>query len=488
MAIPAVLTVASLAFVWLAAGGTAWVVHRRAGRSGCSAGVAVPLVIWTAAVATLYLTNSRRLMHLDSQPVTWTAVSLLTSGDFTLDEFRPAIDPILVQCVTSPAGHAYSMYPPGSTFALLPFLLLARLAGLPLTLELIDAATKLAAAVWTALSAGFLLAALRRWAPGGAWLAGLAYAFGTTAFSSAAQDLWQHGPAQAGLALALWLLTAPRPGWSQQLGLGVALGWAVLCRTTNLLPAVVLFAAGSRGDWRAGGRIALGALPFALFTGAYNHLVTGSPLLFAHSLHHGGGGFGYPLGEGLLALLFEPSRGLFVYSPFLLLAILGTAKEVGTLLHSRRILARGQSNGVVPLATVGALAAVLLLLLVGQWEEWHGGWSYGYRIVSEVALLLAPGFAIFAATSRAHPSRLWACRVLVAVSVAIHALGAWVPDPGWNAAHLHGTAYHGMWNPDPRRWQIAWHLRSAWQGIASSRGENVRFSPLVDRKKKEDKS
>lgn len=462
MPIPLPWTLGSVVALWLVAGlvvaTTRLLPRRRRGGERSPAAWALAF----AATATAYLANSKRLTHLDSQPPAWTAVSLVRSGDFTLDEFRPGIDPILVQCITTPGGRIVSMYPPGSALALVPFLLPLRVFGAPLTLKLLDATVKLAAAAWTALSAVLLLAALRRWSPAGAWLATVAYAFGTTAFSSAAQDLWQHGPSQAGLAAALLLLTLPRPGPRHEVALGAALGWAVLCRTSNLLPALVLFVAGARGGWRAALRVAAGGFPFALFTLAYNQATTGSPLLFAHTVHHGGMGFGQSLPAGLAALLFEPSRGLLVYSPFLLVAVVGALRELAAF-RRRSPLAPAVEPppAAVPLALVGVVAAIPLLLLVAQWEEWHGGWSYGYRIISEVALLLSPAFATVVAAWRGRRRALVGVGGLVALSVAIHSLHVFAPENGWNAAHLHGTAYHGMWSADPRDWQITWHLRAA---------------------------
>jgi|GEM_PF-1546905 hypothetical protein len=469
MAIPGAVTAASMAGVWLLAGllVLGWRLARR--RPLHAAAMPTGVILSAAVAATVYLVNSQRIIYLDSQPQVWAAVSLLGEGNFNLDEFRPAIDPILVQAITSPSGHIYSMYPPGSAFALVPFLVPARLAGAPLSLELLDATAKLAAALWTAASVGLLLAALTRYAPRGAWLAAFAYAFGTTAFSAAAQDLWQHGPSQAGLAAALAILALPKPSPRQEVGLGVALGWAVLCRTSNLLPALVLFAAGSRGRWGTALRAAAGAGPFALFTLAYNHATTGSPLLFAHTVHHGGAGFGHSLAGGLLALLFEPSRGLFVYSPFLGLAAVGVVGELRGLVGRSTAPGRqAHEPPLPPLGVVGATAALLLLPLVAQWEEWHGGWSYGYRIISEVALLLSPACAAALARWRGRRVPMAVAGTLVALSVGIHSLHVFAPDNGWNAAHLRGTAYLGMWNPDPRQWQIAWHLRAACQRVGDA--------------------
>lgn len=420
-------------------------------------------------VFAVYLSNGKRLIQGDSQPATFAAVSLVRSGDLDIDEFRPGIDPILAWTVTAPNRHIYSMYPPGSAIALAPFVAATTAADMPLSIELLDALAKLAASFWTALSAVILFAALRRYAPAGALAATIAYAFATTAFSSASQDLWQHGPSQAGLALALYLLVRAgaasdaRARAAFHFVLGAALGWAVICRTTNVLPAAVIAGYVLARDRKGAAFLAVGALPFALFTLEYNRLTTGSPWKFAQTVQQGGWTFHGPFFAGFANLLLSPSRGMLVYSPFLAAAIVGAAREMPAL---RRAVAPAKKEaaapGMPPLAALGALAGLSLLLMISKWNEWHGGWSYGYRIVSEVALLLMPGFAAIAA--RLAPSRLGrgALVVLVAWSIGVHALQVYFPNDAWNAERL-GKPWSGRLSDT----QIGWHLRFLGEKLAS---------------------
>ncbi len=235
------------------------------------------LALLGVGVLTVYLSNSKRLIQMDTQLATFAAISLIESGDLDVDEFRPVIDPLLVQTVKGPNGHLYSFYPPGSTLACLPFMFVPVVARLAPSLALLDVVAKLTAACWTTAAVVLLLAALRRYAPTGALVATLAFAFGTVAFSSASQDLWQHGPGMAGLALALLLISRDRETAGSALLLGAALGWAVICRVPNVLPALVLFLFVLVRRRRAAAWAAIGALPFALITAWVNVLATGRP-------------------------------------------------------------------------------------------------------------------------------------------------------------------------------------------------------------------
>lgn len=410
------------------------------------------LALLGVGVLTVYLSNSKRLIQMDTQLATFAAISLIESGDLDVDEFRPVIDPLLVQTVKGPNGHLYSFYPPGSTLACLPFMFVPVVARMAPSLVLLDVVAKLTAACWTAVAVMLLLAALRRYAPAGALVATLAFAFGTVAFSSASQDLWQHGPSMAGLALALLLIARDRETAGSALLLGAALGWAVICRAPNLLPVLVLFLFVLVRRRRAAAWAAIGALPFALITVWVNVLATGSPLVFAQAKHYQMGNFDTPLLGGLGGLLFAPSRGLFVYSPFLLLALIGAARE------ARSSVARGQ--GGVPLGAIGLVATVPLLLLVATWTEWFGGWSYGYRIIGEGSLLLTPAFAAVVASRPMGLARRALVLTLIGFSFAVHSLQVYFPDDSWNASHVVRGGVVGVWNLRPSDTQIAWHLRA----------------------------
>jgi hypothetical protein len=417
---------------------------------------ALTLALVGVGTLSVYLSNSKRLIQMDSQLATFSAISLIESGNFDVDEFRPLIDPLLVQAVKGPNGHLYSFYPPGSTLACLPFMVLPVVAKLAPSLTLLDVVAKLTAACWTALAVMLVYAALRRYAPAGALVATLAFAFGTVAFSSASQDLWQHGPGMAGLAAALLLIARGRQTARDGVLLGFALGWAVVCRVPDVLPALVLLLFVLLRQRRAAPWAVLGALPFAALTLWLNVLTTGSPLVFAQARHYHMGNFDTPVLKGLAGLLLAPSRGLFIYSPFLALALVAVVHEVRSLAHRTT----GGTPTAEPLGALGFVAAAPLLLLLATWTEWFGGWSYGYRIIAEAALLLTPGFAAFVAAKPLLRGRRALVLVLVGLSFAVHSLQVYFPDDSWNAAHVVRGGVVGVWNLRLSDTQIAWHLRA----------------------------
>ncbi|MBI5671542.1 MAG: hypothetical protein HZC41_26420 [Chloroflexi bacterium] len=112
--------------------------------------------------------------------------------------------------------------------------------------------------------------------------------------------------------------------------------------------------------------------------GLYNWVRFGSP---ASSGYHfaAGEGFTQPVLVGLYGLTISPYRGLFWYSPILLLAL------PGWLMLRRR----------APwLAWLALALATLQLLAFASWWSWHGGIAWGPRFLVPalplLALLLAP--------------------------------------------------------------------------------------------------
>jgi hypothetical protein len=80
---------------------------------------------------------------------------------------------------------------------------------------------------------------------------------------------------------------------------------------------------------------------------------------------------------GVYGNLLSPSRGIFVFSPFLALGV------VGVVVYWQKWWERP-----LPLLVLAWLAA--LLLLVARGASWWGGWSFGPRLLTEIV----PGLAL----------------------------------------------------------------------------------------------
>ncbi len=270
------------------------------------------------------------------------------------------------------------------------------------------------------------------------------YGAGTCVWSVASQTLWQSGPNLFFLALGgLCLLRIGRRAWWAA-GCGAALGWAVVCRPTS---AVVVMAVGAylaawtihriRVGCFTGGPVAAAApllafvaagLPFAIALAAYNTYYLGSPLSFGQTIagaqiaaeklgapNPWGGSFW----EGFYGMLISPSRGLLVYSPVLIFAGWG-------IVHMWR---EPRMERLRPLG----VAAVLMLLIQSKWYSWHGGWSFGYRLMVDAMPLAALSAA--AVVERVRTSRAWlgAAAALAVWSIGVQVIGAFAYDVvGWN--------------------------------------------------------
>jgi hypothetical protein len=295
--------------------------------------------------------------------------------------------------------------------------------------ELLWFGGKLAASLLVAASAALVFLTARRWlVPGPALALALAYGLGTSVWSTSSQTLWQHASNELFLALGAFFLVRAQGSLRHAALAGAALAAAVLCRPTS---AVVAAAAGAfllLRDRRALAAFAAGALPLAAALATYNLHFLGSALRFAQT--EAGSAIAVaktgspdvwqtPLWTGLAGVLVSPSRGLFVFSPWLLLAIPGVVL----------VWRRAEYAALRPLS----VGAGLLLAVESKWFDWWGGWAFGYRRVVDVALLLALlAIPVAGSLARARWLRV-AAAVALAWSIAVQVIGAFAYDfEGWN--------------------------------------------------------
>jgi hypothetical protein len=376
-----------------------------------------------ALVFLALLCNGRPIDSGDTRANERVAKSLVEELDFDLDE-SPEVEPPFARSVD---GRRYSIYPVLPALMAAPVFALARL-GFALDETGCALAGKLAASLLSAIATLLLfVAAARRW-PGEGATAAWTFALGTSVWSTS-QALWQHPAALVCLTWAIvWMLKAEDAGgdvWAGRAGLPLSL--AVAARHADGL-LVVALALGVAVRWpRRIPWLALWACPATAFVLGYQWLAFGSPLV--HGFSGSLGRFSEPWGIGHLGLLVSPGKGLFVFTPVALVAV------TGLVVAARR--------GEAWLASTLGAAALAHWLLLGRWSEWHGGESFGPRMLTDVLPLLfvflPDGLAVFGSAGK----------LLLALSVGVQALGAFSYDYRWERLFQRPPSprHEELWDP-----------------------------------------
>lgn len=381
----------------------------------------------------------------------WTvpvAVSLLERGDTNIDEYlarMPQAAHYTVECVAPgksavwyladarvcAEGHAYNLYPLAVSILVLPMVAaLLLLVKLPLAGLVNGAHPAIAAflagdflgghavaellcgALIAALAVAVMERVLREFVPARvAMVLTLALAFGTAVWSTASRSLFQHGPLMLMFNLTLLLVVKARreERWIRYAALSLA-GCYVLRPTGAIWVAVLTVYVWRRHRAQFVAFVAW-ALPVAVPFLAYNVMVRHSLLPAYFTMSSPVRMFSY--GETLLMHFVSPSRGLFVFSPFLAVGVFGWV-----LAWKRRWL-----FPALPYLFVGW---VLYTMVSGGWWPGHG---YGPRYLNDTAplliLLMVPVYEWL--REQAPQRQVWlraAFGLMLVWSVLVHGHGA----------------------------------------------------------------
>lgn len=393
---------------------------------------AIFLVVVLPLFSLFFATSTRgNSYNIDAFSNIVPAWKLATAGTIYLDEYVEFTAPEYWKSVgwfVAVGDTAVGKYPPGAALWAVPFYLVS-----PHEAELrvvrpsnrraeFDTVEILVPPMWPAAAAASLSVALALGfialtaasmvggsrAVGAAYVAGL----GTSAWGVASDTLWQHGPAMMWLTLGALLVSQRRLATS-----GLAYGLAVLTR-----PPTAIIGLGTSFGVAAGDRriatwlrmsVGVGLGLVALVT--YNAVVFGSPSI--------SGGYESTLLNNVLApdlreypgnlvgALFDPARGIFVWSPFL--AVL--AAGVPAAWRNAPAWVRG--------AAVGSLIYLLFHLVANEFEGGSGflGYRYPLEPLAAAAPLLVIAYEEWVSRVRI---RVIAFRLTVAVAIGMQVASA----------------------------------------------------------------
>ena len=415
--------------------------------------VAVGLVLLV-----VYLANGREIGQYDTEGTTLTAYALMRGDGLDLDRFAPIFAPApgasLPDFLTWSGGRIVSRYPVAAAFLAVP-LEYPQLLALDRLRPGWDSSPggawdgarilgKHAAAVIAALTGALFYAYVRAcgFRTGISLAATAAVALGSDLWTVGSQALWQHGPAALFLLLGLHLTRRPDPSHMRLLAAGFVAAGIAAIRAIDVVLSLALFAWVARIAPRRLPAFLVGPSLVGVLLLSYNVRTFGTlsggqaELEAMHPRIHGvAGPWSGNVVQGALGTLFSPARGLFVYSPWALLA-LGLAP-----CSWRNLKSRPQAAFLVP-----ALAAHGIV--VSKYAVWWAGHTFGPRYWTEVmplwGLLFAAGLEFAAA--RARPVLLLAA-ILVAWSIAVQIVGATCFPSSWNLRPANvDRAHERLWD------------------------------------------
>ena len=271
----------------------------------------------------------------------------------------------------------------------------------------------------------------------------LVLGFGTSLFSSASRPYWSHAWAVFFLSLGMYCLLGPatRRRWLRDAAGATALSWAFFCRPPLALSvaALTIFVV-VRSRRRLRELAVVGGGWAALFV-AHSLWVFGQPLPSYFGSAHASSGrleWGdlftlHP--EAALGTLVSPARGLFFFTPILLVALVALAWAWRGLGREQRLL-----------AGLGLAVMVAHWHLVSSFRPWTGGASFGPRLFTDLLpWFLVLGAMVTAATlARAGAGARAARRLLAAAAVLMTLASVFVHYRG--ATERLATRHWGIWN------------------------------------------
>lgn len=366
-----------------------------------------------------YLTGLRYVGSGDTAPAELLPISILESGNLDFNEFVRLNEP-LPYWFRRVGPRVVSSYPILPGLLNVPTYGVARALGLPL-FERREMLSLLTASVISALSVLFLFLTLieNGMSRSPALFLSLAFAFGSCLWSVTSRGMWQHGPAVLFLSISLWLIC--RRSDRGEAWAGTFLALAVLTRPPMLLLAAPLAAAALLRRPRSIVAFTLAAAVPGVLHVWYTHAYLGTFLAsgYWNAFPEVANFSGKPL-AGLAGLLWSPSRGLLVFSPWFVFALPGILRGMRSKSPGRRALTLAMTAGIV--ATVA---------LYSFWTTWWAGHAFGYRYLIELSPFLTMLVAFWWEGGSSRGVRV-AFFVLLAWSLYVQFLGAWMQPSGFN--------------------------------------------------------
>lgn len=319
-------------------------------------------------IATLVKTTNVRLVMGDSALSMLVSQTIINEGTIKLDKYSKLIKHYGLRKEEN--GHYYDMYPMGTPLLSLPAVYIANSAGMNAFRMKDNSSLQVTlASIISPLIFLMLFLIGRRYVSDMASLCiSLIMFLGSSLMSSLAVALWSHNYAILLSLIVFWLIARHETSGGQAklhpYIIGVLLFLCYLTRPSFSIFILATFSYLFFADRKA--LIKAAGLSFVLLMGfvGFSLMEFGTFLPYYYTLKLG---TSEPL-TALYGVLFSPSRGLFIYSPMLLLIVAGIARYFRVLKGNRTFLM--------------ALGwAAFNIITVAIWAIWSGGHCFGPRLL-----------------------------------------------------------------------------------------------------------
>jgi hypothetical protein len=264
----------------------------------------------------------------------------------------------------------------------------------------------------------------------------LTAAFGTSIFSTASRALWSHtwGAFLSGIVVLL-MVKNEKSGKLNPYLLATLLSWMYFCRptfSTTIMCISVFILLYYRSVFL---KYALTGIFWFLLFLAYNKYAYNQ---FIHDYYTAALLSTDTYLEAFIGNLISPSRGVFVYSPFLFVALIVVTFNYKRLCSQRMLC-------LALIVFISHLAAISVAIM------WYGGGCYGPRFMTDVIvwLILVAVIALNWILSSANSSIKSLIVITAIISVLLHGVGAYSRSANttWHAGTGNSDSnYFKLWS------------------------------------------
>ncbi|HEX2786561.1 MAG TPA: hypothetical protein VHP32_01560 [Ignavibacteria bacterium] len=320
------------------------------------------------------------------------AYSFIKEGNLNLDEFEDKIIENEYYGIEQVNGHYYNYFPPGTTFMTVPFVFAANvflspgIEKIPFIKNYVQVRSRKAVYTYDVIglyhgvelfTASFLmaLACVFVFKISKLYLDNIyslfttfVFAFCTSVYSVASRGLWSHGPVILILVIVLYMLLKAKEKNSLISYVSIPLFYSFLVRPSSIVTIIVISIYVFIYYRKYFSKYFLyGSIVVILFF-VYNLSIYGTVLPSYYGTERLG--IGLTSLQAIFANLISPSRGIFIFSPVLILSIAGVFYK---LKHNKD-----------PLDKFLIAIIILHLLVVSSFSTWWAGLSYGPRFMSDM--------------------------------------------------------------------------------------------------------